>query len=238
MLVQGPPGAGKTYLSAPPSLRSLSPDDAWDCGHSHKAINRLLEEVSDSRESCEVQFRAVKKCSKDEDECSVSGVTNVYKPDEVTPAYNLVAGTAWLFARPDTIRRSTPSLSMRPVRFPWVTSSQLASAPNHGASRRSNAAVQPIQGAHPGESGHSALQFLLKDHATVPSERGVFLDVTRRMHPDVCRFISEAVYEGRLHADPSCAARRLVSWRRRRFGAESRLAFMGPGGAPGVSPKE
>ena len=32
----------------------------------------------------------------------------------------------------------------------------------------------------------------------MPPERGVFLDVTRRMHPDVCRFVSEAVYEGRL----------------------------------------
>jgi superfamily I DNA and/or RNA helicase len=30
------------------------------------------------------------------------------------------------------------------------------------------------------------------------------------MHPDVCRFISEAVYEGRLQSHMSCAARRLV----------------------------
>jgi len=70
--------------------------------------------------------------------------------------------------------------------------------------------AQPIKGTHPGQSGQSALEFLLKGHATVPPERGVFLDVTRRMHPDVCRFISEAVYEGRLHSHRSCAARRLV----------------------------
>ena len=44
----------------------------------------------------------------------------------------------------------------------------------------------------------------------MPAERGVFLDVTRRMHPEVCRFISEAVYEGRLHSHPSCAVRQLV----------------------------
>jgi superfamily I DNA and/or RNA helicase len=36
------------------------------------------------------------------------------------------------------------------------------------------------------------------------------LDTTRRMHPNVCRFISEAVYEGRLHSYPACAAHRLV----------------------------
>jgi uncharacterized protein len=70
--------------------------------------------------------------------------------------------------------------------------------------------AQPIQGTHPGRSGLSALEYLLEDHATVPPDRGVFLDVTRRMHPDVCRFISEAVYEGRLHSHPSTAMQRLI----------------------------
>jgi superfamily I DNA and/or RNA helicase len=34
--------------------------------------------------------------------------------------------------------------------------------------------AQPIKGTHPGQSGESALDFLLRDHATVPPERGVF----------------------------------------------------------------
>jgi hypothetical protein len=33
------------------------------------------------------------------------------------------------------------------------------------------------------------------------SERGLFIDETRRTHPDVCRFISAAIYE-----DRSCEA--------------------------------
>jgi superfamily I DNA and/or RNA helicase len=68
---------------------------------------------------------------------------------------------------------------------------------------------QPIQGAHPGKSGLSALESLLQDHATVPPDRGIFLAVTRRMHPDVCRFISDAMYEGRLRADPGTASQQL-----------------------------
>ena len=39
----------------------------------------------------------------------------------------------------------------------------------------------------------------------MPPDRGVFLRETRRMHPDVCRFISEQIYEGRLVSHPSCA---------------------------------
>jgi len=68
---------------------------------------------------------------------------------------------------------------------------------------------QPMQGVHPGESGTSALEFVLGDLATVPADRGIFLPVTRRMHPDVCRFISEAVYEGRLQPAPGNSNQKL-----------------------------
>jgi uncharacterized protein len=63
---------------------------------------------------------------------------------------------------------------------------------------------------HPGDSGKSALEFVLGEAATVPPDRGIFLPVTRRMHPDVCRFISEAVYEGRLHAEDRNATQKIV----------------------------
>ena len=57
---------------------------------------------------------------------------------------------------------------------------------------------EPTQGSHPGRSGLFALEHLLGGVATVPPERGVFLSKTRRMHPDLCRFISNAFYDGRL----------------------------------------
>ena len=60
---------------------------------------------------------------------------------------------------------------------------------------------QPIQGTHPGESGMSILDYLLEDHATIPSDIGVFLPKTFRMHPNVCELISRQVYEGKLSSD-------------------------------------
>jgi len=60
---------------------------------------------------------------------------------------------------------------------------------------------QPIQGVHPGHSGESALEYLLDGQATVAEDRGIFLGTTWRMHEDVCRFISDAVYDGRLVPD-------------------------------------
>ena len=61
---------------------------------------------------------------------------------------------------------------------------------------------QPIQGVHPGRSGESTLEYLLDGQATVSDDRGIFLGTTFRMHEDVCRFISDAVYDGRLSPEP------------------------------------
>jgi uncharacterized protein len=65
---------------------------------------------------------------------------------------------------------------------------------------------QVSQATHPDGSGVSVLEHLLgQGVATVPRERGVFLTTTRRMHPDVCTFISKEIYERRLGWHESCA---------------------------------
>ena len=48
----------------------------------------------------------------------------------------------------------------------------------------------------------SVLEYYLKGHATIPPEQGIFLETTWRMHPKVCKFISETFYEGRLQPEP------------------------------------
>jgi uncharacterized protein len=49
------------------------------------------------------------------------------------------------------------------------------------------------------------LEHILGTHATLPEDQGVFISETRRMHPDVCRFISNQIYEGRLTSHVSCS---------------------------------
>jgi predicted RecB family nuclease len=212
LLVQGPPGAGKTFLSAAAIVALLKQKKRVGiAANSHKAINRLLEEIADQAQKRGVTFRAVKKCSGDEHECDAPMVTNVRDNDEVTADYGLVAATAWLYARPEHDQAFD---------YLFIDEAGQVSLGNlvaMGVCARNLVLVgdqmqlsQPIQGSHPEESGQSALNFLLKGHATVPPERGVFLQVTRRLHPAVCGFISEAVYEGRLHSEPSCAVRQLL----------------------------
>jgi superfamily I DNA and/or RNA helicase len=67
--------------------------------------------------------------------------------------------------------------------------------------------AQVTQGVHPPGSGESVLVHLLDGHETIPEDRGIFLEQSRRMHPAVCRFISDAFYEGRLDSIPECEQR-------------------------------
>ncbi len=69
--------------------------------------------------------------------------------------------------------------------------------------------AQVSQAVHPPGAGVSVLEHLLGEHTTIPPERGLFIDETRRMHPDVCRFISKAIYEDRLESFADCADQRI-----------------------------
>ena len=69
---------------------------------------------------------------------------------------------------------------------------------------------QPVQGVHPAGTGLSTLEYLLEGKATVPEDRGILLNETRRLHPSLCAFISEAIYDGRLKAHTDTAKRYLV----------------------------
>jgi uncharacterized protein len=72
-----------------------------------------------------------------------------------------------------------------------------------------NQLPQVSQGTHPDGAEASALEHLLGDVRTVSPDRGVFLPTTRRLHPDICTFISEVFYDGRLEPHPDNARQRV-----------------------------
>jgi uncharacterized protein len=61
---------------------------------------------------------------------------------------------------------------------------------------------QPTQGTHPPGAQRSALAHLLQSEPTMPPDRGLFLERTWRMHPDITTFTSELFYDDRLVAEP------------------------------------
>jgi uncharacterized protein len=213
MLVQGPPGTGKTFLSAHSIVELLSRGRRVGvASNSHKAINNLLLEIERQALERRIQFRGAKKCSDDDHRLNGSLIADLFDNAAVSAGnYDLIAGTVWMFARPEFDQ------SLDTLFIDEAGQVSLANVVAMGVSARNVVLVgdqmqlgQPIQGAHPGDSGQSALEFVLGDMATVPPDRGIFLPVTRRMHPDVCRFISDAVYDGRLNAEDRNATQAIV----------------------------
>jgi uncharacterized protein len=203
LLIQGPPGSGKTYTASQAIVALLAKGmRVGIASNGHKAINQLLGEVEALAATKGLACRGIKKNSYEHQMLNTGRwIEETFDNKAVSPAHQLVAGTAWLFARPELDQA-----------FDYLFIDEagqvgLANVVAMGVAARNIVLVgdqmqlaQPIQGSHPRGSGVSALQHLLGNHATVPPERGVFLAETRRMHPDLCSFISAAVYERRLHS--------------------------------------
>ena len=208
--IQGPPGTGKTFVASK-AIASLVRDGRRVAvsSNSHAAIRNVLTAVAKAlRDDGGPVVSIVHKGGDgdpDQEEQSGQGVTVVTaNTDALLQLAPVVGGTAWLLAREEHVDR-----------FDYLFVDEagqvgLANLIATGRCARNLVLIgdprqlpQVVQGAHPGAAGLSALEYLLGDEATISEERGIFLPVTRRMHPDLCRFISEQVYEGRLisHAD-------------------------------------
>jgi uncharacterized protein len=71
--------------------------------------------------------------------------------------------------------------------------------------------AQVAKGSHPTGCELSILEHLLGAEKTLPEDRGIFLDVSYRMHPEIRAFISNGVYEGRLTSGPLTVNNRIAS---------------------------
>ena len=69
---------------------------------------------------------------------------------------------------------------------------------------------QPTQGVHPDGTGSSSLDYLLGELPTIPKDIGMLLPETYRLHPDICKFVSTRVYEGRLRHVSITEKRKLI----------------------------
>lgn len=221
--IQGPPGTGKTYVSSHVILRLLRAGKRVAVtSNSHKAIDNLMIAVADRAREAGERLRAVKMGGADEPiDPLVLQVTDY--EDTALATAGLVGGTVFLFSRAE-----------RDGAFDYLFVDEAGQVALGNIVAMATAARnlvlvgdpmqlgQPIQGVHPGDSGQSALEYLLAGHQTIPPDRGIFFPVSRRLPPDVCRFISDLAYEGRLHSIEGAERQALVLDR-----ADPRLAPSG-----------
>jgi len=213
--IQGPPGAGKTYNGAR-MICELARNGArvGVTAVSHKVIANLLEAVAKAADELGVRVACAQKVrNHGEAPPSVEELaTNDQALDRL--AYrkaSVVGATLWLWADPK-------ALNVVDVLF-VDEAGQMSLANVLAASQAARSVVllgdpqqldQPQQGSHPEGADVSALEHMLGDHKTIPSDRGIFLSETWRLAPSICRFTSEVFYEGRLFSRPGLERHVLV----------------------------
>ncbi|MGK2904244.1 MAG: TM0106 family RecB-like putative nuclease [Mycobacterium sp.] len=211
LAVHGPPGTGKTFTSAKVIARLVG-EYHWRVGvvaQSHAVVENLLDGVVAAGADPE---RVGKKKARE-------GAAWTQIAEKDYPAFIaedggcVIGGTAWDFANEGRVPRLSLDLLVveEAGQFNLANTIAVASAARNllllGDPQQ---LPQVSQGIHPEPVNESALGWLVEGHHTLPPERGYFLEVSYRMHPDVCRPVSRLSYGGRLQSNALVsAARRL-----------------------------
>lgn len=202
LAIQGPPGSGKTYIGANMIIELVKTGKKVGItAVSHKVIRNLFDKVYELSNAGNVRIDLVHKVTEKSDELPVT-LTEVVKSADAIAALDqgkVVGGTAWLWAD----NNSTEALDYLFV----DEAGQMSLSQVLAASRAARNLIllgdpqqleQPQKGSHPEGSDIAALTYLLDGQKTMPPDKGLFLNVTRRLHPAICAFTSELFYEGRL----------------------------------------
>jgi uncharacterized protein len=213
--VQGPPGAGKTHIGARMICTvTKAGQSVGITANSHKVIRNVLDETLRAADELGISVQCMQKVSEKEDDLQYLRFTtdNGKLLAAIGTTCQVAAGTAWLWARPDAFQ-SVDTLFIDEA-------AQMSLANVLAVSQAAKSIVllgdprqleQPMQGSHPEGCDVSALTHILGPHATIPADRGLFLEETWRLHPKICAFTSELFYESRLHSRPGLELQEIKS---------------------------
>jgi predicted RecB family nuclease len=215
LAIQGPPGAGKTFTAAHMICALVGAGKRVGVtANGHQVIRTVLDKVVEVSKERGLHVACIQKPKDKQDD--VDRIRFTQKNEDVFAALKsscqVAGGTAWLWAR-DEAFESVDVLFVDEA-------AQMSMANVLAVSQACRTLVligdpcqleQPMQGSHPDGTDVSALDYLLAGKPTVSEEQGLFIEETRRLHPDICAFTSELFYEGRLRAHAGLDRQRIQS---------------------------
>lgn len=203
--IQGPPGTGKSFTGAHVICDLVEKGmTVGITANSHKVIRNLIDKALSVAVQRNIDIKCVQKPSGDSKEPDQPNLTFAKSNKDVFQALSdgraQVAGaTSFLWAREE----AQDTLDVLIV----DEAAQMALANVVAVSGCAKSLIllgdpqqleQPTQGAHPDGTDCSALDHILEGNQTISEDQGLFLGVTYRLHPEVCRFNSELFYESKL----------------------------------------
>ncbi len=205
LAIQGPPGSGKTHTGARMVCALLEAGKRVGItGTSHKVIANILRAILKAADRDGTAVIALQRTDAEHliHDPRVRQVETSEVASGLAAGANLVAGTGWVFVG----ERQRDAVDVLFV----DEAGQISLANVVAMSGAASSIVllgdpqqldQPLQGTHPPGAERSALAHVLGDLATMPTERGLFLPTTWRLHPDLCDYTSEVFYDGRLQPE-------------------------------------
>lgn len=199
--IQGPPGTGKTFVGSHVITELAKAGKRIGvCAVGHTVIINLLKKVHERSNEQGISIPLAHCGGKHE---LPDYIKKVPKKKVIESLDNgcVVGGTAWLWS-------SEPMLEQLDYLFideAGQMSLAMALAAGRGAKNiillgDPQQLEQPQQALHPEGAEISSLAHVIDGNETMPSEKGLFLETTWRLHPKICGFNSEQFYENRLQS--------------------------------------
>ena len=206
--VQGPPGTGKTYVGSR-AVYELA-KKGWKIGvvsQSHKVVEHFLEEVIKLGE--EVPVGKKPKTGSSDKKSWVIGKPDDWALDQ--PDGFVLGGTAWTFVTPGVLALGLDLIVVDEAgQFSLpMTIAAASSARNVLLLGDPQQLPQVSRASHPEGVETSSLEHVSLGQATLPSDRGYFLETTYRMSPPLTKKVSDLQYLGKLTHAPSVQERNL-----------------------------
>jgi predicted RecB family nuclease len=202
MAVQGPPGTGKTYLASRLIKHLVEKGKRVAVGtNSHAAVENVLNDCISAGMPKEQVFKV-----RDKDDKSDKAWTAFNSADTLAtglkrnPGPLVMGGTSFALC----------NKKVREFKFDYLIIDEAAQYSLVDLIAASGIAQniilfgdpqqlsQVVQAVHPGGVANSALGHFIGENSILPRELGYFVQLTRRMHPELTKAVSWLAYEGRL----------------------------------------
>ena len=216
LILQGPPGSGKTTCAADVIATLVASGcNVGVCANSHLAIDLVLLRTAElvrlrGWEMSIAKFQS--RTTREERELFKSNQIEVINNNTFHRLHDVYGATAHAFSQ----SRFDGLLDLLVI--DEASQVPLANVLAMARCTRNLLLVgdqqqlpQPVVAEHPGPSGLACLSYATAGEEVIRETKGLFLNQSWRMPPDLCSIVSETFYQNRLRSHPENAANR-IQW--------------------------